>query len=115
MSDTLTLNRGDLFPPLKSTLQKQNETTGLWEAIDLTTASTVKMFMVCGPVEIEGTCNVVSAAKGEVEYPWVAGDTETAGKYSVQFEITWANTKTQTVPNGGYGTVTIQPDLAGDA
>jgi hypothetical protein len=115
MAADLTLNRGDLFPPFKTTLQKQNETTGAWEAIDLTLAETVTVFLVCGTVEVEGVCTIASRSKGEVEYDWVEGDTNTAGVYQSQHEILWKNGKRQTVPNAGYNTVDIQPDLAGDA
>jgi hypothetical protein len=111
-----TINRGDLFPPLKRTLQKQNETTGIWETIDLTNATSVTMFMVSGATEIYGACVIVSPrTSGKVEYEWAAGDTEISGSYQQQFEILWSNGKTQTVPNKNYDTFIIQDDLAGDA
>jgi hypothetical protein len=115
MSIDLTINRGDLFPPFKTTLEKLNETTGKWEVVDLTNAETIKLYMISGTTEVEGTCTSSAPKTGVAEYPWVAGDTETAGTYRAQVEVTWKTGKPQTFPNAGYYSVLIQPDLAGDA
>lgn len=114
-----TINRGDLYPPLETTLEKRNKSTGEWEPLDLTNAVSVTLIMVSdrpSGTKVTGVCSVPApATSGQIEYPWEAGDTEVAGQYRAQFEIVWSNSKPQTVPNSGYHVVEIQPDLAGDA
>lgn len=116
MANRCVINRGDRFPNLKLTLEKQNETTGKWEPVDLTEATIIKLYMVYSTIEIEGTCTVPSPKTlGIVEYEWASEDTEVAGGYRAQVEVTWTNGKPQTFPNSGYFPIDIQPDLAGDA
>jgi hypothetical protein len=108
----LVLNAGDLFPALTARLEKQNEETGKWEALDLTGATAIKVYMAADRTEVEGTCTVVGEAEGgEVTYEWAAGDTDVPETYRGQFRLTLANGKPQRVPNKGYFTVEIQPNL----
>lgn len=115
----LTITRGDLFPPLTTTLEQKSDTTGEWEPLDLTAAESITLVMVSvRPVgtRITGACTIAApSTSGVIEYPWEPGDTDVAGQYRAQFEIVWSNTKPQTVPNEGYEVIEIQPDLDGDA
>lgn len=124
MAADYVINRGDLWPPLKTTLQVKNETTGKWEALNLENPKAIKVTLYAVATaadgtttqEIHGVCKIVgTGAEGKIEYEWEAGDTATAGTYRLQFEVEWTGGKPQTVPNGGYKILEIQPDLAGDA
>lgn len=52
-------------------------------------------------------------SKGKVSYEWVDGDTETAGTFLSEFEVTYASGITQTFPTVGYKTVNFTEDLGG--
>lgn len=49
---------------------------------------------------------VTDATKGEVEYRWVAGDTDTAGDYYIEFEVT-SGGKPFTMPSSFRAKVVI--------
>ncbi len=110
-----TINQGDTWPPLKATLQTRNETTGVWEALDLENPKANKVTMLATSTEPEalqigGQCVLKENGKGGyVEYDWEAGDTSLAGIYRLQFQIEWVGGKIQTVPNANYYVLEIQP------
>lgn len=108
------VKRGDLFPFLAATLEKYNKAASAWEAIDLTDAATVTVYLRStnfpGTV-VYGTCAFTKGPGGKVEYEWQAGDTALADLYELEFKIVWANTKPQTVPSQGYFTYRIEPNL----
>jgi hypothetical protein len=43
--------------------------------------------------------------------PLEPGDTDTAGTYWAEFEVTFGDGRVETYPNRGYLTVNIEPDL----
>lgn len=47
-----------------------------------------------------------------VQYNWTAADTDTAGTYYGEFEVTYADSTIETFPNNGYITVEIRADIA---
>jgi hypothetical protein len=124
MAVDFVINRGDTFPNFKATLESRNETTGKWEPLDLTLATSVTLLMTStepATLEVFGTCLFGSTlvipqapTTGFIEYAWVTADTEVANIYRLQFEVLWSNGKRQSIPNNGYYSVEIQPDLAGD-
>ena len=48
---------------------------------------------------------------GIVQYPWVGADTNTAGTYYGEVEVTYADNTVETFPNNGYFTIIIKEDL----
>lgn len=46
-----------------------------------------------------------------VEYSWQAGDTDTAGTYYGEIEVTYGDNSVETFPNSGYFTIIIKEDL----
>jgi len=48
---------------------------------------------------------------GWVEYAWVLGDTDTAGEFNAEVEVTWPGARPQTFPADGYFTVIVTKDL----
>jgi hypothetical protein len=64
-----------------------------------------------GKLKVSAAAIVVDAETGLVEYQWAVGDTNTPGKYDVEWEVTWGDGKPQTFPGEGYNTVEVTADL----
>ena len=113
MSDFF-LKRNDLLPVLAATLEDADG------AIDLAGA-TVKLLMrdrALGTVKVNAAATVVQVgdgtdgSKGKVSYTWAGTNTDTAGTYDAEWQITFSTGKTLTVPNDVYDSVVIVADLA---
>jgi len=62
-------------------------------------------------LKIDASADITDAANGRVEYTWVSGDTDTAGTYYGEIEVTYGDLTVETFPNNGYFTIIIQEDL----
>jgi hypothetical protein len=103
------MKRNDRMPSLETTLYNGSV------PLDLTAATSVKMiakgFGATTP-KIDAAMTVVAPATGGVvRYDWLAADTDTAGTYRLEFEVTWNTGKKQTIPNHGYDELVIAEDL----
>lgn len=65
-----------------------------------------------GTVKIDTAATVVTAASGIVRYDWLAADTDTAGTFQAEFEVTYSDGKIETFPNASYIEVVITDDIA---
>lgn len=105
------IKQGDLVPGITATLM-QAVGSAAAAPIDLTTASAIKFAMRRnGALKVDGTAAAISAADGTVGYQWVTGDTDTAGLYDCEWQITWPAGK-QTVPGGSYDQVYVMGDIS---
>lgn len=103
------IKRGDLEPPLDATLKQADGS-----AIDLTTAGSVKALIRhahSGVVAVNRAITIVDAAAGKVRVTWATGETDVAGPYELEAEITWFSGRPQTVPSGPYYRFSIYEDL----
>jgi hypothetical protein len=104
---TFTIKRNNTFPALEATLSDENG------PIDLTGASV--HFQMEDPdsrdVVLDRPVAVVDAEAGQVRYDWRAEDTERAGQFDAEFEITWPDGAVASVPNGENIRVIIKPDV----
>jgi hypothetical protein len=82
-------------------------------AVDLTGASAVfSMRSVDGTLKIDRKAAVITAAtSGYLEYRWASGDTDTAGEYYIEFEITPSSGGKFTLPAYDKAVVIITDDL----
>lgn len=55
--------------------------------------------------------NFIDRATGIVEYMWDEGDTDTAGKFNAEVEISWDG-EPQTYPSYGFFSILIYGDIA---
>lgn len=54
---------------------------------------------------------IVDAALGKLQYDWIEGDTDKAGVYNAEFEVTYGDGRKLTVPNFEYLLIIIHQDL----
>jgi hypothetical protein len=62
-------------------------------------------------LKIDAVADIEDDINGIVEYSWQAGDTDTAGTYYGEIEVTYGDATVETFPNNGYFTVIIKEDL----
>ncbi len=65
-------------------------------------------------LKVEAVASIVGApTDGVLEYAWsdANNDTDTAGKFFAEFEVTWSPTSRTTFPNDGFVFITIGRDL----
>jgi hypothetical protein len=114
-----TWKRGDTDPPYTAFLQQANAAS----VLPLTAASSVEfvaqntgasLLGVASSLRIKGTMTIASAAQGMVQYVFGASDLILADAYNVEYEITWQNGTTRTVPGDSYDTFWVIADLEGD-
>ena len=62
-------------------------------------------------LKIDAPATIIDDVNGVVKYDWVAGDTDTAGTYYGEIEVTYGDATVETFPNNGYFTIIIKEDL----
>ena len=67
-----------------------------------------------GAVKVNGGAMGVvgNAANGRVKYSWSASDTDTAGTYEAEVQVTFSNGAIRTFPPSGYVLIQIKDDIA---
>ncbi len=98
------IKKNDRLPYYKAVLRD------LDGAIDLTGATVLAtMQLISTGVNkfLSQAVNLSSDVTGGIEYRWAVGDTDTAGEYGIEFEVTTA-TGTFTVPKGFVAKVIVE-------
>jgi len=62
-------------------------------------------------LKVDADATITDASGGVIEYAWQSSDTDTAGTYYGEVEITYGDSTVETFPNAGYFTIIIQEDL----
>lgn len=108
---TTNYKQNDRLPVYTATLLAGSGSSAT--AIDLT-GTTVRFLMRdgAGAVRVNAAATVVSAEAGTVSYAWAAGDLDTVGVYSVEWQITYSGSRTLTVPAAGYDKIRVVDDIA---
>ena len=103
------IKQNDTAPILQASLKDAND-----QIITLTGATVqFKMRAVSSTTAlINSSATIVDADSGSVKYEWVANDTQTAGSYFAEFQVTFAGGRIETFPNGEYIQITILDDIA---
>lgn len=109
MSKPFIIKQGDTSPSIAYTLYRPDGTT-----VENLTGSSVKFVMASensiGTAKVKADAVVVDATAGEVRYDWATGDTDTAGAFVSEWEVTRADGSIETFPNGGYEPVAVIPE-----
>jgi hypothetical protein len=103
------IRKGDRLPELTATL---NDSAG--SAVNLT-GSTVEFHMrstAGGTPKVDAAATLVTPSAGTVKYVWATNDTDTAGSYYGEFEVTFGDGRKQSFPNPGYITISVTDELA---
>ena len=103
------IKKNDTLPDLTATLRD-----GDFAVVDLTGA-TVRFNMrdASGTVKINNVgASIVVAVDGTVKYEWVTGDTDTAGEFDGEFEVTFGAGGIETFPNATDIRITIRDEVA---
>ncbi len=107
MQDTFYLKRGDTSPSLIYALDPSST---------VLTGATVRfnMRLSGGAVVVNRQPAVIVTATGAptVRYDWLGADTDTAGFFEAEFEVTYAGGAVETFPNNGFIRVNIDGDIA---
>lgn len=112
-TQTQPMKQHDLLPQLQVTLEKTDPVSGVTSAVDLTTATSVLFLMrnaIVG-LKVNALATITAAATGAVAYTWTGTDTDTAGLYDGEFQVTWGSGKIETFPNDSYLKIKIYADL----
>lgn len=102
----LRLKAGDRHPPFSATLKAGGA------AVDLTGSTVLLIIRNQTTAEVDTfAMSIVSATAGTVTYEWGAGETDTAGTYDAEIEVTFGDGTKQTFPTKEYLTVEIEAAL----
>lgn len=112
---TLRLKRNDTLPKIRITVvERDQDNPGITTVVDLT-GSTAKFIMVTDDdtrtVKVNAAATIAAPTTGVVEYSWISADTDTAGDYLGEFEITMPSGKL-TLPNDDSLQIVIVGDYA---
>lgn len=112
MATDFTIKRDDTLPAIQATLTDSSDPA---VAVNLAGAS-VRFVMRDKATQTEKTdavATIVTAASGIVKYQWVAADTDTAGAYQAEWEVTFAGGAVETFPNYKHMNIKIFEDIGG--
>lgn len=108
MNGTFRIKRGDTSPALEYTLGIHAE----GGAVLAGAAATFHMKALGGSAAKVDAAATITDDDGVLVYEWDAADTDTAGVFLAEFEVTYADDSVETFPGDGWITVTVGVDLA---
>lgn len=62
-------------------------------------------------LKVDEVATITDDVHGVVQYNWSSSDTDTAGTYYGEIEVTYGDATVETFPNNGYFTIIIKEDL----
>lgn len=107
MNDPFIIKRRDTSPIYRGILKD-----GKGDIVNVTGATVrFHMFDQDGVVKVDAAAVINAGAAGDVQYEWIADDTDTAGFYDTEFEVTYSGGRIETFPNNSFDRVHIGKDL----
>jgi hypothetical protein len=101
------IKQNDTSPSLQATLKDANN-----NVISLVGA-TVRFHMksLDGTIKVDAVMTITDAVGGIVQYDWQSSDTDTAGSYYAEFEVTYNDGTIETFPNNSNLSISIRAEL----
>lgn len=112
MATDFTIKEGDRLPELEATLYGANDEVA---PLNGSTVTFILSDKATGTLLLNSPAVLVDADLGQVKYAWAIGDTDMAGSYRGEFEVTYGDGRRLTFPNDSYIDIKIVPDLDDDA
>lgn len=102
------LKRRDTAPAFEATL-----TDAAGDVVSLVGASVLFKLKNTsdGVVKVNAAATITDANAGEVEYQQSASDVDIAGRFLVEWEVTYADARVQTFPTISYNILIVHADL----
>jgi len=109
---TFKIKRNDTLPLLQISVKGRGDLNQK-TPYDLSGATiTFSMKDECDNLKIyDQTATIICASGGTLQYTWQTGDTDEAGKFLGEFEITHANGKILSLPQQGGIPIEIYADI----
>ena len=104
---TFTVKQNDTVPALEAQLLDADG-VGINLEMSQVRFRAIERF---GKKTIEKFATITDELTGKVQIDWQAGDTDIAGYYNCEFEITFTDSTILTVPNDGYFMISIIEEL----
>jgi len=101
------IKRNDTSPTFRATLVDADGA-----AVNVTGAAARLHMSNEKGVKVDAAMTLDTPLSGIVTYAWQVADTDTAGFYDAEIEVTFSDSTVQTFPNNGYWTVHVDGDLA---
>ena len=103
------MKRGDTAPPFLGTL-----TDAVGDPVNLSGASARLLVRETRTraVKVDAACLIPSPLEGSIRYDWTAADTDRAGVYDLEVQVTYGDGSVETFPNGGWVRLQILADIA---
>ena len=107
MATVFDIKRNDTSPSIAGTVKDADG-----NAVDIT-GSSVRFHMLDKDdvVVVDAAATIVSAANGQVRYDWQAADTDVAGAFKGEFEVTYSTGYIESFPNTSHIPIRIFKDL----
>lgn len=102
---TVTIKRNDTKDNIKATLSNESG------AVDLTGATVRFLMSKKGVVKVDRQVQIQDAVNGIVWMVFDQGDTDEAGSFQAEFEVTFSDARIETFPNDGFFLINIINDL----
>lgn len=102
---TITLKRNDTKVNLKATLSNESG------PVDLTDCQVRFVMSTRKVIKVDKQALIQDGANGLVWVVFESEDTNEAGTFQAEFEVTFPDERKETFPNAGYILINIQSDL----
>jgi hypothetical protein len=107
MSELFNIKRNDTGPSIAGILERPSGT-----AVNISGATVrFKMRDASKASVVNAVATVFDGSAGSVRYDWDAADTEDAGLFEAEWEVTYSDSTIETFPNDGFIPVYITEDI----
>lgn len=108
MVDEFYIKRGDTRPSIGGYCRDS-----LGNPVSLSGASVkFNMYIKGSAPKVNASATIADQNSGRVRYDWSAEDTDTAGTYYAEFQVTFSSGKIETYPNDSFIIIHITEDVA---